>query len=193
MGLLKKKKDPIEVIQNLIRRLEDVRFNLSMHKRRLEAKIKRYLKRGKMPPAPLLIGWKTSDVLLSTVESSVISLQTATIMTDIGSAIKDAVGSKSLAKAGDVLRQLTQSLSDIKLSLHQMVRVQSQMVNIAQGMNQNIEGMLNEIMGTAEEVMPEVVESIGAEILDEIKSSDPTLYETLPEELKRKFSSTEEG
>ena len=67
------------------------------------------------------------------------------------------------------------------------------MVNIAQGMNQNIEGMLNEIMGTAEEVMPEVVESIGAEILDEIKSSDPTLYETLPEELKRKFSSTEEG
>jgi hypothetical protein len=193
MGLLRKKKDPAEVIQNLIKRLEDVRFNLSMHKRRLEAKIKRYLKRGKMPPGPLLIGWKTSDVLLSTVESSVISLQTATMMTDIGNAIKDAVGSKSLAKAGDVLRQLTQSLSDIKLSLHQMVRVQSQMVNIAQGMNQNIESMLNEVMGTAEEVMPEVVESIGAEVLDEIKSSDPTLYETLPEELKRKFSSTEEG
>jgi len=193
MPILRKKKDPTEVIQELIRKLEDARFNLSMHKRRMEAKVKRYLRRGKMPPGSLLVGWKTSDVLLTTVESSVASLQTALMMTGVGNAIKDAIGSSSIANVGDVLKNLTRTLNDIRISLHQMVNVQSQMVNMAQGMNQNIETMLQEVMGSAEEIMPEAIESIGEELIEEIKTSDPELYNSLPPELKKKFSSEEEG
>jgi len=191
--VFKKKKDPKEVINQLISRLEDVKFNIAIHKRRLEAKIKSYLKRGKTPPNSLLIGWKTSDVLLTTIESTLISLQTANMMTEVGDAIKDSIGAKSMAGIGDVLKELTKSLNDVKLSLHQMVRVQSQMVNIAQGMNQNLENMLNEVMGASEEIMPEVVESIGADFLNEIKNSDPELYNSLPPEIKKKFSAEEEG
>lgn len=189
----KEKQSPQETLQGLIERLEDVKFNISMHKRKLEAKLKRYLKKGKMPPAALLVGWKTSDMLLSTIESSTISLQTALMMNEIGDAVKEAIGSKSLAQAGEILRQLSESLTDVKLTLHQMINVQSQMVNIAQGMNQNLESMLNEIMGTAEEVMPEVVETIGSEFLEEIKSSDPELFNNLPADLKKKLLETEEG
>ena len=183
----------MEVIRELIKRLDDARFNLSLHKRRLEAKIKSYLRRRKFPPGALLVGWKTSDILLSTIESSIASLQTALMISEVGNAIKDAVGEKSLGKAGEVLRQLIGTLSEIRLSLHQMVNIQSQMVNIAQGMNENIEGLLQEVMGSAEQIAPEVFESIGADFLEEIKSSDPELYNSLPEELKRKFSKEEEG
>ncbi|MGQ4891311.1 MAG: hypothetical protein ACP6IP_02375 [Candidatus Njordarchaeia archaeon] len=194
MPIFKKKEEsPQEKLRNLVEKLEDVKFNISMHKRRLEAKLKRYLKKGKIPPAALLVGWKTSDMLLSTIESSVISLQTALMVNEIGDAVKDAVGSKSLAQAGEILKQLSESLTDVRLTLHQMVNVQSQMVNIAQGMNQNLENMMQEIMGTAEEVMPEVVETIGSEFLEEIKNSDPELFSNLPEELKKKLLETEEG
>lgn len=192
MPIFSKKKDPTEVIQELIKRLDDVRFNLSLHKRRLEAKIKSYFRRNKAPPGALLVGWKTSDVLLSAIESSVISLQTAMMMSEVGNAIKEAVGEKSLGKAGEVLRQLMSTLNDIRLSLHQMVNIQSQMVNIAQGMNENIEGLLQEVMGSAEHIAPDVLESIGAEFLQEIKASDPELYNSLSDEIKRKFSSEEE-
>jgi len=192
MPVFSKKKDPMEIIQELVKRLDDVRFNLSIHKRRLETKIKNYLRRNKTPPGALLIGWKTSDVLLTTIESSITSLQTAMMMSEVGNAIKEAVGEKSLGKAGEVLRQLMNTLSDIRLSLHQMVNIQSQMVNIAQGMNENIEGLLQEVMGSAEQVTPEVLESIGSEFLEEIKSSDPELYNSLSDEIKRKFSSEEE-
>lgn len=194
MPLFKKdKEDPLKKMEELVEKLEDVKFNISMHKRKLEAKLKKYLKKGKVPPAALLVGWKTSDVLLSTIESSVISLQTALMMNEIGNAVKDAVGSKSLAQAGEILKKLSESLTDVKLTLHQMVNIQSQMVNIAQGMNQNIENMMSEIMGTAEEVMPEVVETIGSEFLEEIKNSDPELFNSLPDEVKKKLLETEEG
>jgi len=192
MPLFSKKKDPMEVIHELTKRLEDVRFNLSIHKRRLESKIKRYLRRNRTPPGSLLVAWKTSDVLLTAIESSLTSLQTTLMMTEVGDAIKEAVGEKSLGKAGEVLRQLMSTLNEVKLSLHQMVNIQSQMVNIAQGMNENIEGLLQEVMGSAEQISSEVVESIGSEFLEEIKSSDPELYNSLSDEIKRKFSSEEE-
>jgi len=191
MPIFSKKKDPREITRELVNRLDDVRFNLSIQKKKLETKIKRYLKRNRMPPASLLVAWKTSDVLLTAVESSVTSLQTAMMMQEVGDAIKEAVGEKSLDKAGQVLRDLMATLSDIRLSLHQMVNIQSQMVNVAQGMNENIEGLLQEVIGSAEQISSEVLDSIGEEFLQDLKSSDPKLYESLPEEIKKKFTSEE--
>lgn len=192
MPIFPKKKDPKQVTQELINRLDDVRFNLSIQKKKLESKIKRYFKRSKMPPPSLLIAWKTSDILLTTIESSVTSLQTAMMMQEVGDAIKGAVGEKSLDKAGRVLRDLMSTLSDIRLSLHQMVNIQTQMVNVAQGMNENIEGLLQEVMGSAEQISSEVLDSISEEFLQDLKYSDPELFESLPEEIRRKFTREEE-
>ncbi len=188
----RKKEKLDEKIRRLIERLQDARITIRIYRKKYENQIKKYLRRGKTPPPTLLAAWKVSDILLSTVESSIVSLESAQMMLEVGSAIKEAAGVTSVDKLADTLRELNQNLASIGMALRQMVTVQSQLVNTTQSISTDLSEMMNEIAGALEQLTPEVIESIGSEFLEQLKVSDPELYKQIPEEIKRKYLQSSE-
>ncbi len=182
-----KKKSMEERLQELIDRLKDARIEVKMFKKRVENQIKKYLKRGKTPPGALLAAWKMSDILMTTIDTSVISLESAQMMQHVGNAIREATGAVNLDKLADMFKELNENLTNIGMSLRQMVMLQNQLVNMTQSISTNISSMMSEISGSTEQLLPEVLESIGAEFLEQLKVSDPELYNSIPEEIKRKY------
>lgn len=190
---LGRKKEALEdKIRRLIERLQDARITIRIYKKKYENQIKRYLRKGKTPPATLLAAWKVSDILLSTVESSIVSLESAQMMLEVGSAIKEATGVASMDKLADTLRELNQNLTGIGMALRQMVTIQSQLVNATQSISTDLSEMMSEIAGSLEQLTPEVIESIGSEFLEQLKVSDPELYKQIPEDIKRKYLQSSE-
>jgi len=186
--MLFKKKSVQERLQLLIDQLKDARIEVKLFKKRVENQIKKYLKRGKTPPGTLLAAWKISDVLLTTIDSSVISLESAQMMQQVGEAIKEATGAVSFDKLAGMFKELNNNLMNIGMSLRQMVMMQNQLVNLTQSISTNLSSMMNEIAGGTEQLLPEVLESIGAEFLEQLKVNDPELYNSIPEEIKRKYT-----
>ncbi|HDN17427.1 MAG TPA: hypothetical protein ENF41_00010 [Candidatus Bathyarchaeota archaeon] len=186
--MLFKKKSVQERLQLLIDQLKDARIEVKLFKKRVENQIKKYLKRGKTPPGTLLAAWKISDVLLTTIDSSVISLESAQMMQQVGEAIKEATGAVSFDKLAGMFKELNNNLMNIGMSLRQMVMMQNQLVNLTQSISTNLSSMMNEIAGGTEQLLPEVLESIGAEFLEQLKVNDPELYDSIPEEIKRKYT-----
>jgi len=186
--LFKKKKNLNERIRRLIERLQDARITIKIHRKKYENQIKKYLSSGKTPPASLLAAWKVSDVLLSTIDSSIVSLESAQMILEVRGAISEATGSVNVDKLTNMLQELNQNLASIGLALRQMVSVQNQLVNTTQSISTNLSEALSEISGLLEEVTPEVIESIGSEFLEQLKVNDPELYSKLPEEIKRKYA-----
>ena len=186
--MLFKKKSVQERLQLLIDQLKDARIEVKLFKKRVENQIKKYLKRGKTPPGTLLAAWKISDVLLTTIDSSVISLESAQMMQQVGDAIKEATGAVSFDKLAGMFKELNNNLMNIGMSLRQMVMMQNQLVNLTQSISTNLSSMMNEIAGGTEQLLPEVLESIGAEFLEQLKVNDPELYNSIPEEIKRKYT-----
>ncbi len=187
MIVFRRKKSTVERLQMLIDRLKDARIEVKMFKKRVENQIKKYLKNGKTPPGTLLAAWKVSDVLLTTLDTSVISLESAQMMQQVGEAIKEATGAVSLDKLADMFKELNMNLNNIGMSLRQMVMMQNQLINITQSISTNLSTMFEEIAGGTEQLLPEVMESIGAEFLEQLKVSDPELYSRIPEEIKKKY------
>jgi len=192
MFLGRKKETLEDKIRRLIERLQDARITIRIYKKKYENQIKRYLRKGKTPPATLLAAWKVSDILLSTVESSIVSLESAQMMLEVGSAIKEATGVASMDKLADTLRELNQNLTGIGMALRQMVTIQSQLVNATQSISTDLSEMMSEIAGSLEQLTPEVIESIGSEFLEQLKVSDPELYKQIPEDIKRKYLQSSE-
>jgi len=192
MFLGRKKETLEDKIRRLIERLQDARITIRIYKKKYENQIKRYLRKGKTPPATLLAAWKVSDILLSTVESSIVSLESAQMMLEVGSAIKEATGVASMDKLADTLRELNQNLTSIGTALRQMVTIQSQLVNATQSISTDLSEMMSEIAGSLEQLTPEVIESIGSEFLEQLKVSDPELYKQIPEDIKRKYLQSSE-
>ncbi|MCR8454122.1 MAG: hypothetical protein NDP13_03940 [Crenarchaeota archaeon] len=186
--LFKKKKNLNERIRRLIERLQDARITIKIHRKKYENQIKKYLSSGKTPPASLLAAWKVSDVLLSTIDSSIVSLESAQMILEVRGAISEATGSVNVDKLTNMLQELNQNLASIGLALRQMVSVQNQLVNTTQSISTNLSEALSEISGLLEEVTPEVIESIGSEFLEQLKVNDPELYSKIPEEIKRKYA-----
>lgn len=186
--MLFKKKSVQERLQLLIDQLKDAKIEVKLFKKRVENQIKKYLKRGKTPPGTLLAAWKISDVLLTTIDSSVISLESAQMMQQVGEAIKEATGAVSFDKLAGMFKELNNNLMNIGMSLRQMVMMQNQLVNLTQSISTNLSSMMNEVAGGTEQLLPEVLESIGAEFLEQLKVNDPELYNSIPEEIKRKYT-----
>lgn len=186
--LFKKKESLREKINKLIDRLQDARITVRVHRKKYENQIKKYLSSGKTPPASLLAAWKVSDVLLSTIESSIVSLESAQMILEVGSAIREATGYANVDKLANMLQDLNGNLATIGNALKQMVSVQNQLVNTTQSISTNLSEMMSEISGALEEFTPEVIESIGSEFLEQLKISDPELYNKIPEEIKRKYA-----
>ena len=186
--MLFKKKSVQERLQLLIDQLKDAKIEVKLFKKRVENQIKKYLKRGKTPPGTLLAAWKISDVLLTTIDTSVISLESAQMMQQVGEAIKEATGAVSFDKLAGMFKELNNNLMNIGMSLRQMVMMQNQLVNLTQSISTNLSSMMNEIAGGTEQLLPEVLESIGAEFLEQLKVNDPELYNRIPEEIKRKYT-----
>jgi len=186
--MLFKKKSVQERLQLLIDQLKDAKIEVKLFKKRVENQIKKYLKRGKTPPGTLLAAWKISDVLLTTIDTSVISLESAQMMQQVGEAIKEATGAVSFDKLAGMFKELNNKLMNIGMSLRQMVMMQNQLVNLTQSISTNLSSMMNEIAGGTEQLLPEVLESIGAEFLEQLKVNDPELYNRIPEEIKRKYT-----
>ncbi|MCR8463710.1 MAG: hypothetical protein NDP16_06165 [Crenarchaeota archaeon] len=186
--MFKKKKNLNERIRRLIERLQDARITIKIHRKKCENQIKKYLSSGKTPPASLLAAWKVSDVLLSTIDSSIVSLESAQMILEVRGAISEATGSVNVDKLTNMLQELNQNLASIGLALRQMVSVQNQLVNTTQSISTNLSEALSEISGLLEEVTPEVIESIGSEFLEQLKVNDPELYSKIPEEIKRKYA-----
>jgi len=186
--LFRKKESMEEKLRNLIDRLKDSKIEVRLFKKRVENQIKRYLKSGKTPPGQLLAAWKMSDVLLTTIDTSIITLESAQMMQEVGNAIKEATGAMSLDKLSDMFKELNLNLMDIGVSLKQMVMVQNQLVNLTQSISGNLESVMEDISGSTEQLLPEVMDSIGAEFLEQLKVSDPDLYSKIPEEIKKKYS-----
>jgi len=96
--LFKKKKNLNERIRRLIERLQDARITIKIHRKKYENQIKKYLSSGKTPPASLLAAWKVSDVLLSTIDSSIVSLESAQMILEVRGAISEATETENIDK-----------------------------------------------------------------------------------------------
>lgn len=186
-GLFGKKVTPKEAIENLIERLNDIRLNINSQHRRIENKIKQYLKNGRTPPGAYLASWKNMEVLKTTIEGSIATLQTALMMSEIGDALKEATKSKELVGVKNALSSITQNLQNVQGSLQELVKLQMRMVDSTQNVTDRLGTMMEDINSMTQDIMSDAAEQLSAEFLAKLQVEDPDFVNSLPKDLLEKL------
>jgi len=168
-------------------KLEDVKLNIRSRQKSIERKIKSYLKKGKIPPAPYLASWKIGEVLTTTIDGSIASLEGALMIHETATAIKDAMGAKDFAKASEAMKQVTASLEQMRTTLKELLNLQRGLVSSTQKISDQMESMLQGISEITEEVIPEAVQDIGIEFIEKLKIESPEFIKEIPEDLRKKL------
>ena len=102
------------------------------------------------------------------------------------------MGVASMDKLGAIMKQLNENLTSIGVTLRQMVMMQNQLINTTQTISTDISSLMEEMAEGLEQLVPEVVDNIGAEFLEQLKVSDPELYNKIPENIKKKYLESSE-
>ena len=183
----RKKRNILDDLENLRNRLEDAKFNIRSRQRSVERQIKKYLKKGKVPPSAYLASWKIGEVLTTTIDGSIASLEGAMMLHETVGAIKEATKTKEMAKAAEALKKITASLSQIRPALDELIGLQRGLVSSTQRISERMENILGSIAEMTEEVLPEAVQDIGAEFIEKLKIESPEFFKEIPEDLKKKL------
>ena len=96
LSSLFKKKDPREVLKQLIKNLNRAKFKIDFKLDSIEEQLKDYYLSNKVPPPTLIQGWKTMNNMQKFIDNQIAGFENQIILSDLSHSLKDALGVKKI-------------------------------------------------------------------------------------------------
>jgi len=182
------KKTRSEKLEELQDRFQDLKIDLSVRLKTTEAKIASYFKQAKMPPAPLLATWKVMTSMVAAVDGALHMLEGVQAVSEFRETIGELINSKEFAEATKIAsEELKVGMRELKNSLKSILGLQRALVVGSQNIGIRVDATMQELDSLVSNMAPEAVEAVGAEFLKKLMVDNPGDFQSIPDEVKKKF------
>ncbi|MGQ4915275.1 MAG: hypothetical protein ACP6IU_11125 [Candidatus Asgardarchaeia archaeon] len=184
----KKKKDPLEIIDNITDALYDTKSVVRMHLKQAERDIAKAFKKGETPSPILLSRWKRLVMMRRAVDGTIELTNYARMSLEIREKLREAFEVFNTKEMREVMAVLQGTMDDLNTQFSSLLNLQRIFLRITQSGNIALTTRLNELDSFVEEIQEEAMSQFGQELIEMMRVESPELYEMMPEDVKKMVS-----
>ncbi len=186
MGILDKilgrSKFDLELVERLKDKIDDFILDIKTKERIARSRIKRLIQQNRQPPAALLMQWKTARTLMTSLENTSATLDTAITMRTYMEGIAGILGTKEMAKLEEMMGQIATEMRSMTAGVSQMIKMSQGVVQGLTRFTDKTDMQLDDLTAVTMDTVSSDVSEITREIVGEISAEDPSFIRSLPAE-----------
>lgn len=178
--LLGKEVDPKKARRKMLRKLDDMKYDLEWQKENFQEEIKEFIKKGKKPPAYYVTGIGVINQTLKGLENTIAAVKVSSTVTNMRESLSDLFATDAFQYImGDEMEEAIKSIRKMDDMMRDMSQNMQEMLKGGERFQSAVKKSMNRMQPERSSAWGEVQDQVMRDVVGNIVSEDPDIANQL--------------